>query len=395
MVSDRPRDKATTRSLRVAVLASTLAEGGAETITAAACRGLARRGHAVTVCLARRTGRTGKLLEGEGFECHSQVAPSRADPLNVFRWLLLLRRCRPDVLYCLDHSNVWLPAIVAARILGLGGAAVAVHRTWRADGSPTFTRLDRFAMRWTDLCLALGESHARHLGDDCGVPAAKMRLVRNGVDCDHFRPPTGAGAIQGRQRFGLPDQVLVLAMVARLQPEKNHRLALEAVAADPIAGWHLVLAGEGPLRGTLESRARELGIANRCHWLGHRDDVADLLPLCDALIMPSLSRVETAPVAVLEAMASGLPVVASDVGCVREIVVNERSGLIVPPGSLPALVEALGRLAARPDLRADMGQAGRARAVADFTTSAMVLELERVLLEASRRHVTADHASPG
>jgi glycosyltransferase involved in cell wall biosynthesis len=145
-----------------------------------------------------------------------------------------------------------------------------------------------------------------------------------------------------------------------------------------------LLAGEGAERPRLEARARSLGVADRVHFLGHRDDVPELLAACDLFVLPSLY--EGLPLSVLEAMAASRPVVATDVGGTGEAVVQGETGLLVRPGAPAELGEAIRALLGDRARAARMGLAGQARAARDFSTRRMLAEVSEVYDELLERH---------
>ena len=186
-----------------------------------------------------------------------------------------------------------------------------------------------------------------------GVPATRLAVVPNGVDCARFAPGAGSGA-----------RTLTLLCVGRLIFNKGQHILLDAVAALRRTGLpvRVLFAGDGPMDGTLRRRAAALGLDHETAvFLGRRDDVGALLAGADLFVRPSLS--EGMSLAVLEAMAAGLPVVITDVSGSREVTHCGRDGLIVQPGSAEALAEAIGRLARDPGLRRTLGERARQRAL--------------------------------
>jgi glycosyltransferase involved in cell wall biosynthesis len=155
-----------------------------------------------------------------------------------------------------------------------------------------------------------------------------------------------------------------LVAVGRLKPPKDCLTLVRALAALPSGSFEALIVGDGPDRGALEAEIRRLGLAERVRLAGERRDVPALLAASDVFVLSSAS--EGLPVSVLEAMAAELPVVASAVGGMHELVVNGETGLLVPPGDVDELAAALGRLIADRDLRRRFGTAGRARAEALF-----------------------------
>ena len=169
-----------------------------------------------------------------------------------------------------------------------------------------------------------------------------LRVVHNGVDPARF----GAARHEGRRAaeradLGLDDAATVFGIVAALRPEKNHEALLGVLARPELSHAHLLVVGDGARRRELEARARELGLDDRVHWLGWRDDVVGVLAAIDALVLPSHPNVETFPLCVLEAMAAARPAVVTDVGSLDEMVIDGQTGWIVPPGDDDALARAL------------------------------------------------------
>jgi glycosyltransferase involved in cell wall biosynthesis len=173
-------------------------------------------------------------------------------------------------------------------------------------------------------------------------------------------------------------------VVARLDPDKGHRHLLAAAALLPDVRF--VLAGEGPERGALEALASELRIDERVRFLGHRSDIPQLLAACDVMALPS--SFEGLPISVLEAMASGTAVVASNIGGVDELVHNNITGLLVESRDAPALARAIRRLVDDPALAARLADAARENVAQEFSASTMARRVAAVydrVLERQRR----------
>jgi glycosyltransferase involved in cell wall biosynthesis len=201
------------------------------------------------------------------------------------------------------------------------------------------------------------------------VPEKKIRVIPNGIPMDVYT--TGGGKIS-RRDLGLPDDSLVLGAVGSLYPVKGHRYLIEAAArlAPLYPGLHVVIAGSGGEEQRLRDLARDLGVAERVHLLGRRNDIPDLLKAFDMFVLPSES--EAHPLSLCEAMATGLPSVASDVGGVPEVIENGRSGLLVPPGDIDALAKAVKDLIESRDLRERLGTQARERVRQEYSTERML-----------------------
>jgi glycosyltransferase involved in cell wall biosynthesis len=185
-----------------------------------------------------------------------------------------------------------------------------------------------------------------------------------------------------RNELGLSANDLLLVAVGNLYPVKGHAVLLRALGGLLRSGeianvpWRLAIAGRGEEEEGLRALAREEGIADRVTLLGFRRDVPDILAAADIFVMPSLS--EGLPLALVEAMAAGLPVVVSDVGGVPEVAVAGREAILVPPGEPALLAEGLARLLRDPSARVTMGRAARERALRDFSVSTMCEAYERL-----------------
>jgi glycosyltransferase involved in cell wall biosynthesis len=211
-----------------------------------------------------------------------------------------------------------------------------------------------------------------------GVPDRKIRVVGNGVDVDRLPAPTHP-RLRG-ELVGSADRAVVLT-IARLDAQKGLEYLLTAAADVPNAVF--VLVGEGREQPALEAKARMLGVADRVRFLGHRDDVPDLLAACDLFVLPSLY--EGLPLSVLEAMASARPVVATAIAGTSEAVVHGETGLLVPPADPTGLAGAIRALLVDGALARRMGEAGRARVCREFSLRRMIDRVTEVYDELLQR----------
>ncbi len=205
-----------------------------------------------------------------------------------------------------------------------------------------------------------------------GVAADRISLIRNGIDTERFAQAQGP-------RGQRPEHGVTIGLVTRLSREKNIGLSLRAFARlSPASGLRLVIAGDGVERAALEAEAVRLGIAERTRFLGQVRDPANLFASFDIFLLSSWS--EQLPFSLLEAMAAGLPVAATDVGDVREALAPANRGLVVPPGDEAGLAQRLRLLAESAELRRRLGAANAERARTAFDHREMV-EAYRSLLQ--------------
>jgi len=174
-----------------------------------------------------------------------------------------------------------------------------------------------------------------------------------------------------------------LVQVARMVPQKDQPTLLRALAGLQDLDWHLDLIGDGPLLGQVQELAESLGLSERVTFLGYRSDVAERLAQAQVFLL--ITNWEGFPRSILEGMRAGLPVVASDVGGVRESVADGLNGYVVPPGDAEAVRERLRALLTAPDLRARMGAAGRAAYEETYTFDRLVARMTEVYEEVIER----------
>ncbi len=285
------------------------------------------------------------------------------------------------------YANVF--AIPVARL----SAADLVIASIRDTGDH-LTPLQKFMQKWAcraaDHVLVNAEAVRTALVQQ-GYQASRISVIRNGIDVSRFQDPTDTA--KNRIAFGFPATSLVVAAFARLNHLKGIEYFLEAAAIlrPRFADARFLIVGDSiseSYRLELEKRAADLGLGDRVVFAGFRSDVAELLREVSVSVLPSLA--EGLSNVVLEAMAAGVPVVATAVGGTPELIEDGVSGLLVPVRDAQALSRAIGSLLAEPGRRQAIGQAGRLRARQYFSLEAAVLETERLyerLLLAGRKRV--------
>ncbi len=349
-------------SIRVALVASTLGIGGAERVTADVIRRLPRDRFETRLFFLRDAGDAGRRLFEEGFAGIERIR-NGATAASLYRMVRLFRSYRPDVVYCLDHHDAMTLGRLAGIASGARGMVVASHATGLVGRRTVFGVGDRVLMDFTARVVAVSETHARYLRTREGLSVTTVAVIENGIDVDRWPPVTAASRAEARTALDLAESDRVVAMIAAMRPEKAHEALLYATGALREAGLPVtvLLAGDGERRAALERLAGSLGVARDVRFLGVRDDVARLLHASDVVVLPSRNVVETLPLAVIEAMAVGVPVVASAVGSIPELVGDGETGLLMPPGDGVALAERLEYIFNNPARAAEMASRAQNR----------------------------------
>lgn len=283
----------------------------------------------------------------------------------------------PDLLHAhLFHGTV----LASAGAVGMGLPLIQTrHYSDYMDryGDPFRRRLDHWAANRADRVIAVSLAAEEHLTQVAGVPPERVEVIPNGVDVERLGRVDPKQGERVLRELGIDDGPLV-GCAATYHPRKGHRYLIEAMSrvCKELPTAHLVLLGRGTGDGGLVGQARKLDIEDRVHGLGFHPEGQAIMAALDLYVQPSVE--EGFGLAVVEAMAMGLPVVVSDVGGMRHTVIHGSSGIRVPPADPPALADAILRTLKEPSLARRLGEAGRARASEAFSIQRMVDEHERI-----------------
>jgi glycosyltransferase involved in cell wall biosynthesis len=365
---------------RVLILDTEFEMGGKEKKLFDFIRRTDRSRFEISVCCLKQAGYFRSKLEALGVRVYEGMLHHRFDAL-AFRGLeQVLRAERTQLVYTFAHPVTVIFAYLAKLRRLTERAVVSYHATGNPEDGRQVPVYLLPLLRRMDLILAVAESHKEYLVRVEGLPRDRIRVIHNGVDTEAYRPARGTERTEIRSALGLADDAIVFMAVSSLKPLKRLDLLLNAAAPTlRRENARLVIVGRGPERDRLTRLAEESRIADRVVFTGMRDDVDTMLRAADVLVLSS--RTEAFPNVVLEAMATGLPVVTTDVGSVREMAVHEASALIVPPEDESALGAAIERIAGDAALRGRLGARGREIVEARFRIEAMCAAREALFVE--------------
>ncbi|MEM6779153.1 MAG: glycosyltransferase [Planctomycetota bacterium] len=362
------------RPKRVCFIITSMPVGGAETLLVNMMRAMDTSKVSPEVICLKERGPLGDLIADE-FPVHSNVIGSKWDIDVVRRLANRLIDRRADAVVTVGAGDKMFWGRLAARLAGVPKIISALHSTGWPDG---VGKLNRLLTPITDAFVGVAESHGTFLQDFEGFPAEKVHVIRNGVDCDRFRFESTARRDLAIE-LDIPETAPLIGIVAALRPEKNHSLLLEALAAlrETLPNLQALIIGDGPERPAIESRIAEMGLDNRVHLLGNRTDTPRCLSALDAFVLCSLN--EASPVSILESLACQTPVIATDVGSVRETVIDGQTGWLVPSGDATALSSAIAEAILDRDRSMAMGRAGRELVLKTGSLAAMVRGYENLI----------------
>jgi glycosyltransferase involved in cell wall biosynthesis len=375
--------------LKLLYIASSLDVGGAETHLARVLPRLAKLSFQPTVYTLTHPGKLAPLLEAASVEVFAppfalrlrgwprlarQAALALLGPLALS--LLILRR-QPDIL----HFFLPVPYVLGGWCSLLTGKRIRVMSRRGLNryqaGFPLLARLEKWLHPRMDAVLGNSRAVVEELAAE-GAPRERLGLLYNGIDLEAFADAAARAAT--RAVLGVDEDAPLLLCVANLLPYKGHAdllQALSAIQADLPANWRLALAGrDDGIGAQLRELTQELGLAERILWLGERGDIPALYLASDIGVL--CSHEEGFSNSLLEGMAAGVAMIATDVGGNAEAVIDGVTGLVVPPRNPSALSQAILRLASDAGLRKRMGAAGRRRVAERFSLEACVARYARL-----------------
>lgn len=362
---------------RLLMVNSTLHIGGAEQVAATLSSLIDRGGFEVNACYLKQPG----LVADQMLRAGVKLVPvpglvaGRRDYLTSLKLRRLIRAQRAQVIHTHDIHGLIDGAICRLTMPSLRHVHT-FHFGNYPHRSPQHKRIEGSLWRVPDALIAVGQVQAKSIRDFYGIPEQRLRVLWNGVE-----DPVRGGMPSELAHLKVPG-IPLIGSISTLIEQKGLPHLLEAAAMLKQSGekFHLVVAGQGVLRESLEQQARALGLGEDVKFLGWVSEASrKLMPVCDIFVQSSLW--EAMSVVVLEAMAAGKPMTVTTVGENPHVVLDEKTGLLVPPGNARALADSLRRLLRDDALRAALGSAARRRYEEHFTNQHMVRAHEALYAE--------------
>jgi glycosyltransferase involved in cell wall biosynthesis len=359
------------RTLRIVHTESALGWRGQEIRILSESQGLMRRGHDVKL-ICPPEARIHAEAPGWGVPVIG-LPIGRQRPVGVkvlYEWL---KRNRCDIVATHGATDAWLAALA---LLAMGRPVPTVRTCHSSDPVPRNAPTRWLYTRATARIVTTGEALKKALIERNGFPEPRIDSVPTGIDAARFRPGDPAAA---RAALNLPRERKLIGIVARLRSEKGHRFLIEALPKDA----HLVIVGDGPMRGVLEELVDKSGLRPRVVFAGNQTDVVPWLQALDVFALPSCGN-EGVPQALVQAMLAGLPCVTTGVGSIPEAAIHEKTALVVPAENSKVLGNEIQRLLANPDLARRLGDEARRHCALNFSYQRMLDRMEEIYRQVSR-----------
>ena len=374
---------------------NTLTRGGVEEHMLSLLRGLDRRVfHPYLACTPAVLNEIGSDIPQDVEVFPTQLVSFRSLGA-AFKLGRFLRSKRIQILHC----HMFQSSLLAAPIARLCRVPVVietphVREHWRRGWLKGRFVVDRLVGTAVDHYIAVSQANAEYLESGKRLPKRKITQIRQGCDVQHFRGPCDVPA-DFKQSLGFDECDPVLAVIGRLEPQKGHAILFEALPLirREFPNVRVVCAGEGSLRCELADRVKQLGLCDHVKFVGYQADVAPWLAIADISVLPSFY--EGLPIAAIESIAAGCPVVATAVDGTPEVVIDGNTGFTVPPGKPELLAQAICRLLRDSNLRSLMAREGRHWAE-QFSRERFVRDTQDFYLRAwQQRHSASRIANAG
>jgi len=313
--------------------------GGAETMLLEVMPRLDQFQH--IICSLSTIGPSGKKLIDAGFTVYALKSGKIFSPAAIYRFGRIIFREKPDLIATrLIHADIF--GRIFGKIFGVHKILCCLESVLDQPKYQKFFLLEQVTSFLVNQYVAVSQAVKDAYLSKTKIIPSKITVIYNGIDLHKFKPTVNKTA--AKKNTGLDDYQPIIGYVAKMRPERNHRLLIEAFAniqkTYPTA--LLVLAGDGPARPDLEKLAANLNIKNQIKFLGNRHDIPNILSCLDIFVSPS--AYEGMSVSILEAMACGVPVIASDIAPNREIIENKKNGILIPSLQAPIIAEEISSL---------------------------------------------------
>lgn len=361
------------RKLNIMLMIRNMEFGGAQVVVNQLINGLDRDKYNVGLCILTREDNS--LLDEPyklPVKIHKLNKRSKFDLGLLFKLKRLLIYERTDIV----HTHGWTADVwsrLAARM-----AKVPVIISHSHTNQPGIKRSlifwNKIMAGFTDHFITVGEANRKVLTELIKIPPEKITIIRNVVDYERFNIKTDTAA--KKRELGLEPDSKIISIIGRLHQAKGHEYFLEAagIVTGRIPAVEFLIAGAGELEKDLRRKSRELGIEDKTHFLGGRKDIPEILAVTDVYVSSSLF--EGLPLTLLEAMAAGKAIAATDIEGCRELIANGQSGFLTPPEDVRSQADIIIKLLENSDLRRQLGENARSIVQRGYTLKEMLKQID-------------------
>ncbi len=364
---------------KVLYVFAALPVGGAEQVLVTELNGLRRELFSPLVCVISEKGPVGEIIEQMGIP----LIPLHRMKKNQFDYGIIreIKDLIRQEKIVLVHTHLYdggKYGRIAARMAKVPAIVHTVHNVY-VKRRTKYHLINWILSFFTDRIIAVSESVKDSVVHYDRINRSKIQVIYNGIDLTRFDSPLSRKEI--RAGLGIETEEFAIGVIARLEEQKGHRYLLEALSQIPesLASLKILIVGDGQLRSVLEAETKKRGLSSKVFFLGTRKPITPILKALDLFLLPSLW--EGFSMAILEAMAAGVPVIATRVGGAGEVITSGRDGLLIPPGDARILAEAIQDALQHRDKYEEMARNGRERVRQYFSQGQHVMALQTLYLQ--------------
>lgn len=354
--------------------------GGLEKIAGEIAVGLNQERFISEIWCIDRGGKLVEMYRKKGVPVRVLNISSYFNPFNILKLAKLFKQEKPDII----HTHVYFAATIGRIAAKLAGVKVIMHHVhstyWHYSSINVL--MERFLSHFTDKIICVSQAVRNFVVLNEKINPNKIEVIYNGIS----RKEVATDRDSFRLALGVQKDDVVITVVASLLHNKGHKVLLEAMAGlkDKYPFLKCWIVGEGPMEKELRDMVSQWSLEKQVTFLGVRADVPEILSTSDIFVLPSLLR-EGQPLSVLEAMAYGVPVIASRIGGVPEIIRDQENGILVPAQEPQLLADQIEVLILDPGRRKQLGEAGRKTFVENFDANIMIKKMEELYTESFRK----------
>ena len=361
------------RKLRVAFITTSMIVGGQERVIMDVVNNMDRDRYDVALLLTKERGPLCDFVQDHVTVEHD----FRRGSLGAFRayprLLSWMKKWKPDCVFTVGTGDKFFLGRLAAKRTGVPVIISGLHCTPGPEhvGRTILGKWNKKLMHLNHQVVTVTHHMADYLAEHEGYPRELTTVIPNGVDMERYFPHEPPAEL--REELGLPEGSKVASIIAALRKEKRHDLFLQAarLVVNQIPEAKFLIVGDGPSRAEYEQQSKDLNLQDSVQFLGSRHDIPEIQAISSVVCLAS-TDVESAPICMLEALASGRPQVATAIGGIPKIIDDGVTGFLAPPGDVPALAEKITTILADDNLAASMGKAARQRGLDQFSVDSMV-----------------------
>ena len=365
-------------SMNITFLASKLTIGGAERQLQELINNTDKQKFNITVICLYNLDKIGEEIKRSGIKCYSNILRSRFSLPSMRSLIKILRDEKINFCFIWNQPLAMFYGIIAAKCVHVNKIITAIHSTRSLERKLRRYFINKLLIRFVDKIIAVGTDQREYLIQREHFPPEKITVIFNGVDIDKYQADVNKE--NKKRELGIPKDYKAVGLIGRLHACKRHDIFLRAarLVVQQYPNVIFFIVGDGEERRNIETLIEKLDLGQHVRMLGFRRDIIEITKILDISVLSS--DTEALPMTIIEAMAASIPVIATNVGSVRDLILPGENGFLIPPNAPEKLAEAIVAILRDENMAQRMGERGYHIARAKFSVEMMVKNYERLFL---------------